>query len=621
MPKTRASENPFYGKSKLLSLYQMADKPGLNMGHLNIAYASCENKEDREVFWSILFNVGEITNRDHNVFEGNKVDEGGNANSVNWLIILLWMLKTHVLQFIQFLPLIVEYVGLRELTSLEVRTVKKKTTVIGFWGLLKEIMQVPKAYEALLQLLQQYVTSHNPFHRLLVAKFISLPRTTGRKYKDKKGTVKKTKLQPITIEKNSFYKRLLMDLSTANNWIIDSKIWGIYFSGFISWRKEYLKLTEHYLFSTKAILEMDKVQFLQWLNTIPASARDRVRRRLLTKDNILKGRWKRDEEDLGQWFLDWEKFKETKQKEVREITAKISEGTATEKEVATLVKVKKEAKVTTGGNVNFGEMFKEIILGTVDSLKLQPFLEKFSLHGMSFLPIIDVSGSMSNRTQHGFSAFDFGTFMSTILLHLSKSKDLIGTFSSGARFFQHIGEQTIAKNSLMNLPTTKVAIPLYDERTDFLSNLSYMRKFITSISSPSSTDILSIPKYLANWVKQSGNEALAIETISQYPVWVIMTDGEFNSLSSPASSMSSFMMTCEREFGFKPFVIAIDVSNNSAKAEKFEGIENFMLLQPNPAAISNFLTNFNDMEIVDVYTPLLSIHRSSRKAPIRANTL
>jgi hypothetical protein len=55
--------------------------------------------------------------------------------------------------------------------------------------------------------------------------------------------------------------------------------------------------------------------------------------------------------------------------------------------------------------------------------------------------------------------------------------------------------------------------------------------------------------------------------------------------------------------------------------EKFSGVDNLIYIPSNPAQIEMFLTNFKDMDVFDVYTPLQSIHRSNRYELIRENTL
>jgi hypothetical protein len=55
--------------------------------------------------------------------------------------------------------------------------------------------------------------------------------------------------------------------------------------------------------------------------------------------------------------------------------------------------------------------------------------------------------------------------------------------------------------------------------------------------------------------------------------------------------------------------------------ERFSGIDNLIYIPSNPAQIEQFLTNFKDMDVFDVYTPLQSLHRSNRYELIRVNTL
>lgn len=113
-----------------------------------------------------------------------------------------------------------------------------------------------------------------------------------------------------------------------------------------------------------------------------------------------------------------------------------------------------------------------------------------------------------------------------------------------------------------------------------------------------------------------------IEQLQQYPVWTIITDGNWNQMHSPEASMNDFMSKCQRYFGFKPFIIAIDVAgSSSAKIDRFQGIENFMFVQPNPAQVEQFLTNFKDMDVMDVYTPLNSFYKSNRYRLVQENTL
>ena len=118
-----------------------------------------------------------------------------------------------------------------------------------------------------------------------------------------------------------------------------------------------------------------------------------------------------------------------------------------------------------------------------------------------------------------------------------------------------------------------------------------------------------------------------LDAVKSYPVWTIISDGEWNNLRSPEASINDFFRKCESWFGFKPFIVAIDVDGGyyspsiGSNAERFSGIDNFIYIPANPAQIEQFLTNFHDMDVFDVYTPLQSIFRSNRYDLIRQFTL
>ena len=73
------NENPFYGMSNTLSVYQNANKgQSVNNSTLKAAWKECKDDNQKAVLLSILFSVGDITARQHNIFE-TKVESGGNS--------------------------------------------------------------------------------------------------------------------------------------------------------------------------------------------------------------------------------------------------------------------------------------------------------------------------------------------------------------------------------------------------------------------------------------------------------------------------------------------------------------------------------------------------------------
>ena len=104
--------------------------------------------------------------------------------------------------------------------------------------------------------------------------------------------------------------------------------------------------------------------------------------------------------------------------------------------------------------------------------------------------------------------------------------------------------------------------------------------------------------------------------------------GEWNNMNSPEASINDLFRRCEQYLGFRPFIIAMDITNGyrsteyfQRSVEKFSGIDNLIYIPSNPAQIEQFLTNFKDMDVFDVYTPLQSLYRSDRYSLIRENTL
>lgn len=97
--------------------------------------------------------------------------------------------------------------------------------------------------------------------------------------------------------------------------------------------------------------------------------------------------------------------------------------------------------------------------------------------------------------------------------------------------------------------------------------------------------------------------------------------GEWNNLWSPEASMNDFMRKCEDWFGYRPFIIAIDVMSRRIHADQFSGIDNMLYIPGSPEMIEQMLVNFKDMDRFDVYTPLQSIYRSNRYELIRNSVL
>ena len=387
------------------------------------------------------------------------------------------------------------------------------------------------------------------------------------------------------------------------------------FKGYREWRKQYNQELESVLFSSGKINDFDRESFLTWLDKLPASARFRVKNRVFYSMDSDKLKYPQ----LKEWYEDWEHYKETKQHEQRVLEEKIRQGNANEEDKVKLDKVKKQAKVTTGA-VNFRELYDSIACHNVDALKVESFVQNKVNLPYNSLVIIDDSGSMSGKP------FNIASFIAAVCLYKNPDDDgrnLVGMFNSNSHWHSFIDSKATSPNSIMR---TQVAAtihkPLVDPTKSFLDNFKEIESFLKSIFQGGCTNISSIPEGLK---EAYDKHPQILDNLKSYPVWTIISDGEWNNLPSPEASMNDFMRKCEQYFGFKPFIVAIDATTGwgwkMTGLERFNGIDNFIYIPANPVQIEQFLTNFKDMDIFDAYIPLQSLYRSNRYELVRANTL
>lgn len=600
--------NPFSGLRNCLKIFNNGGQGiTLSQDDLNKAWEEVkDSKEKKEMFFSLLFSLGDITARQHNIFKGQKVDSGGNSQREIFFNCMEWMKKNIPDQFFKFMKshLFNEYTCFDNLFRNRVQTQGKKIISI------KSVLNTSdnRYFNELLDYTESIIKGKNPYDKMLVAKFLTLPRLSPRK--------EHKQMLPQTKELMKAKAKFLEELSKRMNW--PYKIEGniLNFKGYREWRKEYNSTLESVLFSTGKIKDFDEIQFLEWLDRIPAQARFRVRNRIMFEK---EGTFKYPK--LKEWYEKWEKYKEEKQAEQRVLEEKVRQGQASVEDKVKLEKVKKEAKVTVG-STNFQELYKEILSGRIDKLKLESFVNnKVSLQYNS-LVIIDDSGSM------GGAPFNFAKFIASVCLVKNPDDDgrnLLGFFNYDSRLYGSIdraGSKT--PNSLMRSSVKNIVKkPFVDPHKSFYENYQNISSFCQGVFQGGGTRINSIPKGFA---EQANNNLVLLDELIQYPVWTIVSDGEWNNMYSPEASMNEFFRDCENLLGFRPFIIAIDIQNPNwahqiFKADRFTGIDNMIYIPSNPAQIEQILTNFKDIEIFDVYTPLLSLYRSNRYDLVRANVI
>lgn len=610
----KSNSNPFYGLSNCLKLFECVGgtiaEPLLNACWNEVK----DNKEHRQLFFSILFSVGDITARQHNIFKGIKKDSGGNANRAGFYVIFDWLRANHKDQFIKFLNagLFNEYTCFDLLFRSRVQT--KGAKVLKVYDTFADTWYRDK----LVEFVYGVINGTNPFNKMLAAKFLTLPRLSKRA--GHKQMLSRTKM--VMENKAKF----LVELSKLMGWEYSVKGTYANFKGYREWRKQYNGSLESVLFSTGKIKEFDKTQFLDWFDKLPSQARFRVKNRILySKITVLDPEGKPMAKEyspakwpnLAPWVKEWKEFKEKKQAEQRVLEEKVRQGQASTEDVAKLEKVKKQAKVNVGAT-NFTELYNQILSGSVDKLKLEAFIQNKVNLPYNSLVIIDDSGSMWGRPFH------FASFLAAVCLVKNPDDDgrnLVGLFGRNTRWFSYIDKISDGTpNFLLRSQMAKVVHkPFVDSTKSFLDNYDNITDFLRASFGGGCTDISSLIRSIKAALTSMPQ---LVDALKAYPVWTIISDGEWNNLPSPEASVNDLLRQCESVLGFKPYIVAIDVTRNDrVDAERFSGIDNLMYIPSNPAQIEQLLTNFKNMDVFDVYTPLQSIFRSNRYELVRENTL
>ena len=506
-------------------------------------------------------------------------------------------------QFVKFMnaQLFNEYNCFDLLYKNRVQTKKGTHKVQSIYTYLED----PEYVEALLNYTYSIINGSNPFNKMLVAKFLTIPRLSKRKGHKQ--------FLPETKTIMNLKAEFLSKLSDIMGW--EKK----YFKGYREWRKQYNGTLESVLFSTKKINEFTKDEFVDWFDQLPALARNRVEARvynsIVVSENltISDAHFKWDK--FRSWIREWENRKEEKQKEQRILEEKIRQGQATDEEKERLKEVVKEAKVTTGA-VNFENLYEDIVRDRVDKLKLESFINKIHLD-YNTLVIIDDSGSMTGEP------FNFACFLASVCLVKNPDDDgrnLLGFFSDHSHWHGFMDSTSSRRNNILRTQISQTnKKPLVDPTLSFYDNYKRISKFCNSVFSNGCTYLNSVIRDLKPLVDENPE---LLDTLKSYPVWTIVSDGDLNSNRNAKESFQQFFDDCQEAFGFKPYLVLIDIGYTARfHPEKFEGLENFMYIPGNVNLIEQFLTNFKDMDTLDVYSSLQAIYRSNRYEVVRQNTL
>ena len=173
-----------------------------------------------------------------------------NANRAGFYVIFDWLRVNHRDQFVQFLNkgLFNEYTCFDLLFRSRVQT--KGAKVLKVYDIFADTWYRDK----LAEFVYGVINGTNPFNKMLVAKFLTIPRLSKR--------AGHKQMLPQTKQVMEHKTAFLIQLSKLMGW--KHTVEGAYvnFKGYREWRKEYNGSLESVLFSTGKIKEFDKTQFI-----------------------------------------------------------------------------------------------------------------------------------------------------------------------------------------------------------------------------------------------------------------------------------------------------------------------------------------------------------------------
>lgn len=644
-------ENPFYKMSGALDLLQQGSKLSDTAtqqqvySYLDNAWKECNSKEKKELFFVLLFSLGDINNREHNIFRKQgikKPDQGGQAKRRVFILCLKWVLEKVPQQFYAFLPIIGEYYNLGGMMLYQLQTDRWKGNLEEVWHLNVDVATVT---DYIAGVLKASITTDN--EKLLWARWLPhVPSGSkrARKYQINEKNVKafnkgghevkvgdsvivRKDKKPYTQRKDAWVFGFIKMLSEKMNWKITKIGKGLHFEGYRSWRKKFLSETEAALFSSKRIVEMDKVQFFDWLDKQPSGARHRVACRLVSKDKAGKlaprDKWKLNTgENMGQLYLDWVASKQVAQAKL----ASLTEVEKKEMKPEEMKQLKQAAKVNVGGETLI-DLIADLAArkNSPQELDIKAFslLEKIKIE-VPVLVVTDISGSMAaasvDHKSTRFTAQAMAQLATTLFLLKNPDPDagqFFIRFDNRAEVIvsgQQAEKQGV--NKFMG-KTKQVVGTLVDPTKSFLTNLQNVSSYVVARGG---TELTSVARGLKEWVDETTEfRSQKIEMINKYPVMLVISDGDLNSHSNPLVSFQAFQNDMRQYFGWEGLVVMWDVKEAySFDNKKFETAANLMVFGgTNPGVLNQIFLNIHDMDVIDPYLPLKAMFNSNRYEPVR----
>lgn len=568
----------------------------------------------KKMLWTLIVAGGDVTNREHTILKGQKAEKGGYGNRKFFGNAIQWTLQTKagVQDFFSMLDVIAEFTNFENIILNNIRTDRYKGTVL-------EQNALPIDFEELGKIIGQLVRANkiSGYSLALLAKFMPKVPTNNRTKKNKAGeTVKRNKQEATKIKDGRTFD-LIRGFSTEMEFETKVHATHVDYKGYRNWRTLLMNQTEAVLFSTKKVKLMDKASFVAWIESLPAGARYRVQRRLFDKDEKGKlvsiSKWTLASGELmSTVYEDLMKEKEQAMKKLVSMTEADKKGMLK----SDLRKLEKAAKINTG-SLDLFDAFIKLMTNPTNSeanLLAQTLVDNVK----SQVPVLvfsDISGSMASRNMGynvPFSSANVAGFLTALFLYKNADLDAGQYFFLFENRLHTVTEETsvISRHNRFTAGSQRKVGKLINTTEPFLDNWNRVKPLVETTMGGTNVDQIAVG--LKDWLNEDRSlRSQRLEVISKYPVWLIVSDGEFNNNGSAKRSLQAMKHLAASE-GIDPVIVVWDVTQNT-KSTNFDDMENVVHLSGfNADILNNVFTNVTNYTFIDVYLPLKTLFESTR---------
>ena len=599
-------DNIFRGKNGLITLY---NSDNITEEKISEALKDIDSKETEQLFVIITIYIGEI-DRMHNILK--IPSKGGKGQRENFRKILKYLSLNNFALYAKIVEsnAVLYYTTLDNLIANRVKTLPKKKQVVEVIDMLNNgntshIMFLAKY-------ISKIIKHGTEFERTLVSKFLTRPKFSKRKKDD--GSKRNLQSETIRIMKNR--EKFYIALSNEMNWKYVKHINNINFVDLYEFKKKYNRNFESTIFAEKR-LEFDSISFIQFLEKLPSKALLRVVNRLKTNKYP----------DLNKVYIEWRKAKEVAKNELKAAQEKLEEAVELgDKEAIVNLKgsikdLEKKSKINVGG-ISLEDVIKDITnesksKNKLENVQIEQFIQDINF-SLSILPIIDCSGSMNYTRLNNYntSSHKIAAFLATLIMLKNQNKatkDVLIRFGTEAELlFDRKGFSMEKRTNKFFVPLESNTDKLIDKTLTFRENYKNMINITTA--NKGGTDLEGITKLF----KTTENIS---DWINEFPVILIVSDGDFNNAYTPEKSLREFQDVL-RNLGWDGIIVIWMITDNSSTHTlmRFNSLKNVIATSDySMANTENMFKNINDIEVVDIYYPLYALFTNKRYEYIKNN--